>query len=145
MQMIKIKNNFALVLLLSMASGCSINQKIEPVPKKISTLCVEKNDDIFMSDYLGTLEKELASLKVDSKTVAPSESSKCNDVLRYKANWKWDMTMYLQYANFSVFEGDNRIGYGEYNAVGGGLNMNKFGDTEEKIKPILAELFKNQR
>ena len=143
--MIKIKNNFTLVLLLSIASGCSINQRIEPVPKKISTLCVEKNDDIFMSDYLGTLEKELASLKVDSKTVAPSESSKCNDVLRYKANWKWDMAMYLQYANFSVFEGENRIGYGEYNAAGGGLNMNKFGDTEDKIKPILAELFKNQR
>ncbi len=139
------KKHTLLLCLLSLGSGCSINQRIDPVPEKLSTLCVEKNDDIFMSDYLGTLEKELASLNVPTKTIAASESSKCQDVLRYKANWKWDIVMFLQYANFSVFKGDNRIGYGEYNAAGGGLNLSKFGSTEEKIRPILAELFKNQR
>lgn len=139
------KNKILLFCLVSLVSGCSINKRIDPVPKKLGSLCVEKNEDIFMSDYLGTLEKELASLNVPAKTVAPSESSKCQDVLRYKANWKWDFVMFLQYANFSVFRGDNRIGYGEYNAAGGGFNPSKWGSTEEKIRPILAELFKNQR
>jgi hypothetical protein len=133
------------LVLLSLLSGCSIVKRVDPVPEKLSTLCIEKNTDIFMDDYLGILEKELASLRVPTKTVEPSESPKCQDVLRYKANWKWDMAMYLQYANFSVFRGDNRIGYGEYSSAGGGLRPDKWGTTEDKIKPILAELFKNQR
>ena len=132
------------LVLLSLLSGCSIVKRVDPVPEKLSSLCIEKNTDIFMDDYLGILEKELASLKVPTKTVEPSESSKCRDVFRYKANWKWDMAMYLVYANFSVFRGDNRIGYGEYSSAGGGFRPDKWGTTEDLIKPILAELFKNQ-
>jgi hypothetical protein len=126
-------------------SGCSINQRIEPVPERLSSLCVEKNDDIFMDDYLGIIEKNLDSLKVPSKTVLPSESAKCQNVMRYKANWQWDIAMYLKYANFSVFSGEDRIGFGEYNSAGGGLRPDKFGTTEAKIEPILKELFKNQK
>lgn len=137
--------HMAFAVSISLLSGCSIVKKVDPVPERLSSLCIEKNTDIFMDDYLGILEKELALLKVTTKTVEPSESPKCQDVLRYKANWKWDMAMYLQYANFSVFRGENRIGYGEYSSAGGGLRPDKWGTTEDKIKPILAELFKNQK
>jgi hypothetical protein len=135
---------FTLVLACS-CSGCSITQKVQPVPQKISSICLERSDDIFMDDYHGIIEKNLATLNVPSKSVELKEESGCDHVMRYKANWRWDMAMYLTYANFSVFKGQERIGYAEYNAAGGGFRPDKWGTTESKITPILKELFKNQK
>ena len=137
---------FALAgLIATLASGCSITQKVQPVPEKISAICLEKSDDVFMDDYHGIIERNLSALKVSSKSVDPKDEAGCDHVMRYKANWRWDMAMYLTYANFSVFKGQDRIGYAEYNAAGGGLRPDKWGTTESKITPILKELFKNQK
>lgn len=48
-------------------SGCTIVQKIDPVPQKLDSLCVEKNDDIFMDDYLSIIERNLTEIKVSSQ------------------------------------------------------------------------------
>jgi hypothetical protein len=133
-----------LAIFISSFYGCSITSKVQPVPEKLTSLCLEKNDDIFMDDYLGILEKDLADLHVPSTTITTSESGKCQNVMKYKANWKWDLAMYLQYANFSVFRGEDRIGYAEYSSAAGGFRPDKWGTTEDKVKPILKELFKNQ-
>lgn len=138
-------SHLALILLANSFGGCSITQKVQPVPEKISSICLEKSDDIFMDDYHGILERNLNALKLPTKSVDLKDEAGCEHVMRYKANWQWDMAMYLKYANFSVFKGQDRVGYAEYNAAGGGFRPDKFGTTEAKISPILKELFKNQK
>lgn len=60
--------------------------------------------------------------------------------MTYIANWAWDMAMYLTYFKLSLYQDSKLIGNVEYNAKSGGLNMNKFGRTADKIRPLLEEL-----
>jgi hypothetical protein len=130
--------------LMALATACSITQKIEPVAQPLSALCVEKNNDILMDDYLSIIEKNLSELNVPSKSVAPHEEKDCQNILRYHANWQWDIAMYLVYADFRVSHGDIQIGYAEYSSEWGDFRPDKFGTTEGLVKPILKSLFRNQ-
>ncbi|MFN9821093.1 MAG: hypothetical protein ACK56K_10395, partial [Akkermansiaceae bacterium] len=56
----------------------------------------------------------------------------------YTANWKWDMVMYLWYFKADLHRGQSIIGSVEYQASG--VDMNKFGNVDDKVGPMLKKL-----
>lgn len=135
-----------LILTLSITallSGCAITKEVKPVPNRISSICLERNNDTFMDDYHGTLESELTKIGIQTKSIWPSEEKDCQTVMKYHAEWQWDLAMYLSLATFSVYKSEDLIGYGKYEPGRFSFNLNKFGSNEGKIDPILRELFKN--
>ncbi|MEM2159327.1 MAG: Sbal_3080 family lipoprotein [Candidatus Nitrosotenuis sp.] len=127
-----------MIILVSslLLSGCSISTTVKPLTKQINEICIEKNDDILMDDFLPTIERTLDEIKISHKI-----DSNCDDVLKYTANWRWDLAMYLYYADFAIYEGQKKIAHAEYDATMGGARLDKFGTTENKIKPIIKKLF----
>ncbi|MBC7368679.1 MAG: hypothetical protein H7343_18035 [Undibacterium sp.] len=56
---------------------------------------------------------------------------------------KWDLAMRLTYFYGTLSEDGRILGQTEYDARMGGANIGKFGPTAEKIRPLIAELFRN--
>ncbi len=50
------------------------------------------------------------------------------------------MAMYLTYFEATLYEDGRVLGEVSYDAKMGGANMNKFGKTADKVKPLLLEL-----
>jgi hypothetical protein len=128
-----------LIILVSslFLSACSISTTVKPISKQIAEVCIEKNNDVLMDDFLPTIEHTLDEINVKHQL----KSDGCEDVLKYKANWRWDLAMYLYYADFGIYEGQKRVAHAEYDATMGGGRPDKFGNTEDKIKPIIKQLF----
>lgn len=53
------------------------------------------------------------------------------------------MAMYLTYFRGSIYEDGRLLGEAEYDAKMGGANMNKFGRTAEKLRPLLEEMLRS--
>lgn len=133
---------FAVFGLLIFIAGCSINQKVEPVSSYDNdSLCVVENGDV-REGFLDALESSLAGQGVDYTLVEEgSLPEACRWTLTYTANWRWDLAMYMAYAEIKVFKGPSLKGSATYDALRGGANMNKFISAEDKIRELVNELF----
>lgn len=134
--------NFAVLGLLIFMAGCSINQKVEAVTSYDNdNLCVVENGDV-REGFLDALESSLAGQRVDYTVVEERALPEaCRWTLTYTANWRWDLTMYMAYAEIKVFEGRSLKGSATYDALRGGANMSKFISAEDKIRELVNELF----
>jgi len=63
--------------------------------------------------------------------------------MSYDAQWSWDwfwtFSVYLSLAEFSVTKNNQQIGMASYTA---GLGPAAIGRTQNKIRPLLIELFR---
>jgi hypothetical protein len=139
-----LKFTLTLFVFCVLAAGCSITREVHPVPYKINALCLERNNDTFMDDYHGTLESTLMTLGIKTRSIWPNEEKECDTLMKYHAEWTWDLAMYLSEASFSVYKGQDLVGYAKYEPGRFSFNPGKFGGTDNKAKDILRELFKNQ-
>ncbi|MGH8691051.1 MAG: Sbal_3080 family lipoprotein [Burkholderiales bacterium] len=123
-------------------SGCAIHQKISPVSElQVKQICVIENPAVregFLSTYRLTLAEKGYDVRVISKLAS---SSDCPITSTYTANWRWDLALYLAYAEIKVYDGGKLAGEAVYDALSGGANLNKFIRGEEKIKELVNELF----
>ena len=64
----------------------------------------------------------------------------CNAVAYYVANWRWDLALYMAYANIWIkdVETNEKIAQASYR-TGGGLD--KFIDAEEKIIELIDGMY----
>lgn len=133
---------FAVLGLLIFMSGCSITQTVEPVASYDNDiLCVVENEDV-REGFLEALESSLTGQQVDYSVVdGRAVPEACRWTLTYTANWRWDLAMYMAYAEIKVFEGQSLKGSATYDAIRGGANMNKFISAEDKIRELVNELF----
>lgn len=58
----------------------------------------------------------------------------------YQANWAWDITTYMRYADISLYNKNNRIGNVRVDTVGCG-GFGKFGNAAERISLSMDLLF----
>lgn len=138
------KLKFVAVLFgLFFLTGCSITQVVEPVAENT------KIDKIWIQHESKThnegLEPELANIinNAGFKTQIFNANSADNPgdfVLRYSANWRWDLAMYLEYFKAEIYKGAKVVGSLTYNARNGGGNFGKFGKTRNKIEPLIIEM-----
>lgn len=132
------------VLLLLMLSGCTISTNIKPVPIKISNLCIKNNPSVFMDGFLPELKSQIESKGITTRVMDDVMAKDCSYQLEYTANWRWDLAMYLTYAELKVYTNDNpRLSIGEaiYDARSGSGRFDKFGPTANKISPLVKSLF----
>lgn len=116
---------------------------VDPIPTKISDICIKRNPKVFMDAFLPELQTQIESFGIKTRVFDDKAPDNCSFQLRYTANWTWDLAMYLTYAEIAVYENmhKQRIGRGIYDARDGSGNLSKFGSTANKLKTITDPLF----
>lgn len=126
----------------ALVGACSISTTVRPVADvKITDLCIQFNPAVSQEGFLPELRKQIEGYGVKTSVFNGDVPAECRYHMTYTANWRWDMALYLFYAEVKVFEGRNQLGEGVYDARMGGANMSKFGPTAEKLRTITAPLF----
>ncbi len=122
--------------------GCAISQSVEPTTSVVAgEICIIENPDVrprFLEIYPRELQKKGFKTRVIPAT---STLFDCPQTSRYTANWRWDMAMYLAFADISVYEDGKRVGHVIYDSLKGGLNLGKFVHGETKIVELVDQLF----
>jgi len=138
---------FLLVACVGLLSGCTIARQVNPVPAgtAVGKIYVIENEDVQMEGLGPEIVTQLQDLGFSAELVTGSPPSGALHRLEYTANWRWDLAMYLAYFEARFIEGDVVLGTAVYDALQGGSNMGKFGNTSEKIRPLLEELLEGVR
>jgi len=134
----------ALPLLSVLLAGCSIQQNVKPVtPAQLTSkeICVRENAAVrpgFLDSYRRALEAKGLTVRVLEPTAGVTA---CPLLSTYSANWRWDFTMYMAYAEMVVYRDGGEIGKAVYDTMSGGLNTNKFINADEKVRELVDQLF----
>ena len=130
------------VALASILAGCAISQTVRPVGQlDTKQICVIENlrvRDGFQEAYKAALIQKGYAVKVLPDT-APLTA--CPVTSTYSANWRWDLGMYLSYAQINVYKNGSPIGLAWYDATRGSANMGKFINAQNKIDELVGQLF----
>ncbi len=135
----------SILVICSMATGCSINQTVDPVGNISSNeICIIENVAVragFLPELKNALQAKnlVVSMLNSSATIA-----ECPLVITYVARWSWDLTIYMSYVEIAVFQNGRASGKALYDARSGGARLDKFIDAEPKIRELVNELFPSQ-
>lgn len=128
--------------LLLLFTGCAIKQTVKPVEHFASKeVCILDNPDVrvgFMAAYKRALEGKGYAARQLPATASIIE---CPLTSTYTANWRWDLAMYMNYANIKVYNNGKVVGEAVYDAKRAGMNTAKFIDADKKIGELVNQLF----
>jgi hypothetical protein len=127
---------------LALLTGCAIHQNVRPVGAVADTqVCIINNPEVrpsVMASYKKVLTDKGYAVRELPQTAAITD---CRVTSTYRANWRWDLAMYMHYAEFRVFVDGREKGLAVYDATHGGGNPNKFIDADKKIVELVNQLF----
>ena len=139
--MLKRLSTLACLPLVALA-GCAIHQNVRPVEAVgDSQVCVINNPAVrpgVMAAYRKVLGDKGYTVRELPESAAITD---CKVTSTYQANWRWDLAMYMHFAQFRVFVDGKEKGVATYDATRGGANMAKFIDADKKIAEMLNQLF----
>ena len=122
--------------------GCAIHQHVQPVPKLDSReICIVKNPNVregFLAAYQAALAEKGLRTKLLDQSALPDA---CPVTSTYTANWRWDLALYMAFADIAVYSNGRKVGRAVYDSLGGGGNLGKFINAEEKIRELVNQLF----
>jgi hypothetical protein len=122
--------------------GCAIHQTVKPVERfNDREVCIIESPAVkagFLESY-----KRALSAKGYLVRQLPSSASimECNITSTYAATWRWDLALYMAYAEIKVYNVGKPIGEAKYDSQGGGANLGKFIDADKKIDELVNQLF----
>lgn len=122
-------------------AGCAINQSVTPVGGlEVREICIVDNPAV-RATFLEALRKAVAA-KGYTVRVLPANSPlrECPVTVTYTANWRWDLALYMAYAEINVFKAGAPAGKAVYDSLGGGANMGKFISAEDKVNELVNQL-----
>lgn len=123
-------------------AGCAITQSVKPVAASgLSEICIKNNPQVMMKDFPKELQAQIERKGIKTSTYDGEKPAACRHHLEFTANWRWDLAMYLVFADLRVYEGGLMVGQATYDAHGGGASFSKFGSTSEKLGPLVDQLF----
>ncbi len=127
---------------LLLTTACSITQEVEPVLGATGrTICVIENPDV-RETFLEAYERSLSERGLSVQRIAAgSSTTTCPLTTTYTANWRWDLGMYMAYAELEVFEQGQEVGSAVYDAFGGSARTAKFIHAEDKVRELVTALF----
>ena len=139
--MIQKRSYFALAAIL--LSGCAINQTVKPVDRFAGTqICIVVNPAVSQAGFLTTYARVLSEKGYTVRQLSPGAAvTECPVTSTYTANWRWDLGLYMAFADIKVFSNGQQSGQAIYDAKSGGANMNKFIRGETKIIELVNQLF----
>lgn len=124
-------------------AGCAIHQSVTPIQaSQDKEVCIIENPAV-RAGFLDAYKKSLSEKGYHPQQLPASSSlTSCSVNSTYTANWRWDLALYMEYAEIKVYNGQAQpIGEATYSSRGGGANMGKFIDAEQKIRELVDELF----
>ncbi|MCL1068418.1 Sbal_3080 family lipoprotein [Shewanella olleyana] len=133
-------------LFVGLLSACTIKQDVNPVEmNNTAEVCIVENRSV-REGFLAEMEKVFTDKQinyrvVDSLTIANG----CDYAATYTANWRWDLALYMVYAEIKVYQQGSLDGEAIYDARSGGGNMNKFIDAEPKIRELIEQLIQQKQ
>ena len=129
-------------LSVALLAGCAIHQNVRPLEAFNDTqVCLINNPPVrpsVMATYQRVLTDKGYSVRQLPENAAITD---CQVTSTYQANWRWDLAMYMHYAEFRVFVDGKEKGRAVYDATHGGANMGKFIDADKKIAELINQLF----
>jgi hypothetical protein len=123
-------------------SGCAINQTVKPVESfEGKQVCIIENSAV-KQGFLETYKRVLAEKGyVVRQLPSSSPITECQITSTYTANWRWDMALYMAFADIKVYNNGQQAGQATYDSTRGGANMNKFIKGDAKITELVNQLF----
>lgn len=123
-------------------AGCAIQQTVRPVSAIADRqICVIENP-VVRSGFVEAYKRSLTTRGYDVRQLpANAPVNSCATTSTYTANWRWDLAMYMAYAEMRVFSDGKLVGEAKYDSLRGGANMNKFIDADKKINELVEQLF----
>ena len=127
---------------VSVLAGCAIQQTVTPVARvEGRQICIISNPAV-RAGFVQAYERSLVNKGYTVRQLPPAAAtSDCPVTSTYTANWRWDLAMYMAYAEIKVFSNGRAIGEAKYDSLRGGANMNKFISAESKIDELVNQLF----
>ncbi|HWT54918.1 MAG TPA: Sbal_3080 family lipoprotein [Rhodocyclaceae bacterium] len=130
------------VLLLSLLPACSIRQTVKPVAYTgENQVCVIENPSVrpgFIEAYKRTL---IDKGYVVRQLPANASLIECPTTSTYLALWRWDLALYMAYADIKVYGNAKLVGEAIYDSQRGSGNLGKFIDADKKIAELVNQLF----
>ena len=134
-----------LICIAILISGCSIDQQVKPIDTEITKITVVENPKVTMSGFLDAYKKALVNKGCIVETVpVGADLEDYEYASTYTANWTWDLTMYMYYAQIKMYHNGVECGKATYDSSKGGLNMGKFVNAEEKVSELVDLLLPSQ-
>lgn len=104
-------------------------------------MCVVENPAV-KHDFLNAYKTALSDRGYTVRQLPVGSSLiECPITSTYSANWRWDMALYMAYADITVYNNGKPAGKATYDSTRGGGNMSKFIDAKKKIVELVTQLF----
>jgi hypothetical protein len=100
---------------------------------------------VWSKQFLPALRGELARHGIATTVYGDAPPDACAHRLEYEAEWKWDVAVYLRYADLRVYDGETLAGRATYDARGAFARLDKFGRTEDRLRTLVAALVAGDR
>lgn len=136
------KRLLSCLLAAALLAGCAIHQTVKPVAK-IDTreICLVERPEV-RATFAEELRGALAAKGFEVRMLPPSSSTRsCPLTATYTANWRWDLALYMAYAEVRVFADGRPAGEAIYDSTRGGGNLGKFIDAKQKVRELVNQLF----
>jgi hypothetical protein len=129
--------------LVPVLAGCAIHQTVKPVEGLASReVCIIENPAV-RAGFVESYKRSLAAKGYAVRQLPASAAiTQCPVTSTYTANWRWDMALYMAYADIRVYSDGKPAGNAVYDSQRGGANMNKFIDADRKIDELVNQLFR---
>jgi hypothetical protein len=132
----------SLAMVLALA-GCAIQQTVRPVEKlQDRQICVIENPAV-RAGFMEAYTRSLTTKGYTVRQLPPSAAiTACPVTSTYTANWRWDLALYMAYAEIRVYDNGQPVGEARYDSQRGGANMGKFIAADKKIDELVNQLFR---
>jgi hypothetical protein len=133
------------VMLTTALGGCAITQNIAPVERLESRqVCIVENPAVVQEGFLVAFRRALQDKGYAVQMLPPGSAlTSCPIASTYTANWRWDLALYMAFADIRVFKNGQQSGHAIYDSTGGSLTTAKFIKGDEKITELVNKLFPN--
>lgn len=134
------RRTFVAIAAVAILAGCS-TMEVRPLREPITKVCIEKNDDVYVEDFLQVLEDGLHRHGVQTEVYSGPRPATCPYRVTYAVWRKWDLVAYLSRAEIRLDKDGISVASGTYHLTGGGgLDLGKYRGTKAKIDPVIDEM-----
>jgi len=131
---------------LVVLSACT-SLEVRPIPPqsvKIDFVCIKKNTDVNVDDFVSVVQEGFARHGLATKLVEGQMPTDCHYLLEYTADRSWDLAPYMSDARLTITKDGVYLSSGHYHLNGhGGFDLAKWAGTASKLNPVIDQMLKD--
>lgn len=133
--------NAVALLAAVVCASCAMKQTVQPSTLTTRNVCLIENPAV-LYNFDTSLASHLRRKGLSVRVVKPDEdTSNCPASVTYTANWTWDFTPYMRFAQITLIEGNAPAGQAVYDTSNGGMRLDKWVNADKKIGELVDQLF----